>query len=687
MPKQKLADLNSKYINAELVDKETFAEERSNIMLVTGNHHVKNRPKYLSRLRDSKSISQQNKIRLTKNHIATITKTYVNEIVTGAPDVYCIPNNEKESKDIKSAEMHNSVWSYTKDRHNFKEKVYQFASDFVEIGEVAVKISWDGTKGKPITIEENRNEFTDKIESIVQLISGDLVFERIYGFDLLRDPAATSMEDSRWLIYRKMVDKCELRSKYADDPQKLSFIQEDGKETYVVFHGQSAKYDKDKKKIMVREFYFRPCAVYPKGYYYIATEHGILEEGELPNGLFPIVYTGFDRIPTSPRHQSIIKQLRPYQAEVNRSASKIAEHQTSVGDDKVFIQAGTKLSPSSSYSGLRGYQYTGQIPTILQGRSGAQYFEYMVSQVSEMYRVARVPESLQPASQTQQDPYSSLFNSMKDKKYYAMYHEKFERFLKDICKISLQLIKFHAPEQAIYPMIGRDEIINMQEFKNMEDFDYQIRLLARTDDYETIAGRQLSFNHILQYVGNRMEPEQIGQVIRLMPLANSKELTDDLTLDYDNAQNDILALDNGKWAEPQQNDNHKYMIKRLDHRMRKSDFQLLDPQIQEMYKQKRDMHIQIEQQQQQALQAASAGFIPSGGYAVGVDFYVNYDPKDPTKTRRARIPFEAVSWLIDRLNAQGMNQNAIAGMEASSKIAITGNGRVDAGQQPMPQLQ
>ena len=80
MSKLTIAQLNNKYDISETVDRSIFAEERSNILLVTGNHYNKQKPEYLSRLRSSKKISQQSKLRLTKNHIATITKTYVNNI-------------------------------------------------------------------------------------------------------------------------------------------------------------------------------------------------------------------------------------------------------------------------------------------------------------------------------------------------------------------------------------------------------------------------------------------------------------------------------------------------------------------------------------------------------------------------------------------------------------------------------
>jgi hypothetical protein len=92
---------------------------------------------------------------------------------------------------------------------------------------------------------------------------------------------------------------------------------------------------------MIKEYYFKPSSVYgPNGYFYITTEHGILFEGEIPFGVYPISYRGFKKIQTSARARSVVKVLRPYQYEINRAASKMVEHQLVHGDDKVITPLG-----------------------------------------------------------------------------------------------------------------------------------------------------------------------------------------------------------------------------------------------------------------------------------------------------------------------------------------------------------
>jgi hypothetical protein len=203
-------------------------------------------------------------------------------------------------------------------------------------------------------------------------------------------------------------------------------------------------------------------------------------------------------------------------------------------------------------------------------------------------------------------------------------------------------------------------------------------------------GKQLFLNHIVQYAGANMSQQDLGKLIRLSPYANLEEGFSDLTIDYDSVTNMILALDRGEQPMLSKYDEAPYMIRRLVGRMRKSDFRFLPPQIQQMYEMVKSEYEQIHAEQLAALEKAKAGFIPYSGYLVTCDFYVA-DPADPNKTRRARIPYEALKWLIEKLETQGqslqelekMNQGAMT--EIAQKFLQLGGGS-NGMDQPSPQL-
>ncbi len=639
----KATELDQLYLDADNADKELFAEQRSNILLINGEHYNRNRNKFYTRLRDSRAISQEQRIRLTKNHIGKITDSQVNHIVSSAPGVTFSPAQDSELQDQKAAELNNSVWTYGKEKNGLDEGIQSWAEDFVGIGEVATKVFWDESEG-------------------------ELTFEEVFGFNLLVDPTATTFKKAKWVCIRKMVDVKKLKQMFPGEEHQ-SFIQESSEQTYTIFDRGRGAYERTKNECLVREFYFRPTADMPNGYYYITVKGHVLHEDELPGGIFPIVMKPFKRLQTKARGQSAVKPLRPYQMEVNRSASKMAEHQITLGDDKILIQNGTKVSAGAQLPGVRSVNYTGAEPKVLPGRDGSQYLAYMQSQITEMYSVANVEEKAAEMGQGQ-DAYAMLFRSASQKRQFQIYIRRFESFLKEVAELYVSLARYHFPDDKLIQVVGRKEQVNILEFKNTTPLCYQVKIEAQSEDIETKFGKQLVLNHVLQYVGPQLDKESIGKILKAMPYSNVDESFGDLTLDYKSATNDILALDRGEQPPVHPNDPHPYMVKRLTSRMRESDFQFLDPIIQKNYADRLTAHEQFIAQQAAELQASQAGFIPTGGYMVACDFYVQTDPKDPSKVRRVRLPSEGLQWFIKRLEAQGASLDQLETVNQQNLVEI-----------------
>lgn len=638
-----IKDLEKLYLEADDADKDLFSEQRSNLLLIAGEHYNRNRMNLFKRLRDARAISQEQKIRLTKNHVAKICDSYVNHVVSAAPGVGFEPAQASELRDQKTAELNKSVWEYAKEKEDLEEQIRSWVEDYVGVGEVMTKLFFDPAEG-------------------------EVVFEEFYGFNFLIDPGATSFKKARHAIIRKMVDVKKLRAMFPGEEHQ-SFINESADSTYTIFDRGRGQYQKSKGQCLVREFYFRPNAQLPNGYWYYTVKDHILTEGELPAGKFPIVFRPFRRLQTKARGQGLVKMLRPYQTEINRSASKIAEHQITLGDDKLLIQNGTKVTAGASLPGVRSVNFTGMEPKVLAGRDGSQYLNYMNSQISEMYNAAMVDEK--PSELTGQvDPYSLLFRSASQKKAFQIYIKRFEGFLREVATLYLELARYHFPDDKVIRMVGRKEQVNIAEFKNSDPLCYRIKVVPQADDIETKMGKQLVLNHVLQYVGAQMSKEDIGKLIKAMPYSNEDESFNDLTMDYESATNDILALDRGETPPIGQYDNHQYMVKRLTARMRMADFRFLPPQIQQNYAQRLDAHEQVLADEAQKIQMAESGFIPTSGYLVVCDLYVQSDPNDPEKTKRVRVPSDSLNWLIQKLQTQGASLDQLEQLNQRNLVEI-----------------
>lgn len=687
-----LDNLEMLYREAEEVDKDLFAEQRTNLLLVAGEHYQKRHATFFRRIKDSKDLSEQQKIRLTKNHIQKICKLYVNHITSAAPGVGIEPKNESELQDQKAAELNHSVWQDINDRHRINaELVDDWGEDFFNIGELAVKIFWDPAAGKvkayeqkmseegvPLFLDEAGEETEDSVPGPDgqptrqpapgnPQYSGDFILETIHGFNLLRDPEARDLRTSPYLITRKMVEVKELKARFPDSADK---IKVDGQQTMVVFDAVRGGYVHAKNQVMLKEIYFRPCSEFPKGkFVYWVTDAKLIEDN-LPGGIFPIKTALCERIQTSPRGRSIIKTMRPYQAEINRMASKMAEHQMTLGDDKLLVQNGTKITSGAALPGVRSIQYTGMQPGILQGRTGEQYLALMQAQIEELYQVMNVSE-IMAEKDGQADPYLLLFRAASDKRKFVRYVKRFEQFQVEVARTALELAKIHYSDDTLIYAVGKKEQVNIPEFRNTEELCYQIKLVPQADDIESKLGKQLVLNHALQYVGNKLEKEDIGRLMRAMPYANGEDSFEDLTLDSDAAQAMLLSLDRGERPPISPYDNFVYMIKRLTGRMRKKDFDFLPQPVQNNYRQALQMFQKMEVKRQQEILRAQQGYIPTGGYMVRFDLYVP-DPKDPTKTKRGSAPYQALEWLMKKLEDQGLGMEQLEQMNEGALAEMSG---------------
>lgn len=671
--KHDVAALNELYFDGDSCDQQIFAEMRSNILLVAGEHYQRRQSWFYKRIRDSRELSHEQKMRLTKNHIQKISKTFANNILSANPGVGFSPAQEGDLQQQKLCDLHHDLWRYAYERYNIDDLMDDWCDEFIQTGEAIVKIFYDSGAGpiighQPQVGEDGQPALDEVGEPIMDLnqpiFQGEMVFEEVYGFNLLRPSECKDIRKAEWLCIRKMVNKKDLEGKFTD-PEVQRFIVASADETYIVFDGAQAGYKRAKNQCMVREYYFRPSAQYPKGYYYITTKEGILAEGELPGGIFPIVMMPLEKVPTTARGRSPVRIMRPYQAEINRSASKMAEHQVTLGDDKILVQNGTKISAGVALPGIRSLNYTGMTPTILAGRDGSQYLNYMISQIKELYEVMNVAED-SAEMPGQLDPYTLLFRSAKQKRKFQRNIKRFSKFLIQVCKTYLELAKFHMGDEELIDALGKREQVNIVELRNSQMKNFKMKIEDQSDDVETKLGKQLVLNHVMQYVGPQMKPEDIGKLMRAMPYADVDESFDDFTLDFDTVTNEILALDRGEQPAVNQYDNHEYAGKRLLKRMRQPDFKTLSPQIQQNYQGKLQVHQQIDAFQKMQIQRAEQGFIPTGGYLVVCDFYVQ-DTSDPTgnKTRRARLPYQAVEWLVKQLEVQGQGQDQLHGMDQS----------------------
>lgn len=690
--------LNQLYRDGESADKDVHAEMRSNVLLTIGDHYKRRTPR--DTRRDGRREAET-KLRLTKNHCHKAKRRYVNSILQFAGTVRVAPQNEEETQDRKDAELNDSVLSHLKNYLKFKKRKKMWARDFFTLGEVTSVVKWNpragdirgyeqliDESGQPVfqpAMDENGqpvmepevdemgmpylDEFGQPLmrpvmEPVPDMnkpqYKGRFELHDWYAYNVLRAPSAKTMDASPYLIHKELHDTKTLRRKYKEDEDALKAINNAADEKdYIEFNSTNGSFRKTENKTLVKECYIRPNSVvegkwFPRGYFYLYTCAGILEEGELPFGIWPVASTSADDYTSDPRGRSPLRQVRPVQAEINRANSQMALHQVTIGDDKILYMNGTKLAPGALLPGVRGITYAGAQPTVLPGRDGSQYLPYLNYNKEEFYDLIDVNNiEMSKDDKGGYDVFSLLYREAKQKQAMSEYSDKFQEFLQDLCWTLLELARKYLPDDEVIAMAGRKEVVNIEEFRKTTPLHYMIKVEPQDETIETKFGRQLTLQHILQYTGQNLSREDVGQLVKNMPFANVKNQFRSMTVHEDAIENEILALERGEDPEVIAEMNHTYANQRLSLRMTEADFKYLDPSIQQAFYKKRQEHSAYIEQQLEAERAMKNEFIPVDGPMVKADVYVQ-DPNKPDKApQRARIPQRALEWLIQRLEQQG----------------------------------
>lgn len=696
-------DLQQMIFDGYNVDNAKYLDMRENLSMLAGYHYFNsvytNNPlQEVHQELGRRTHSIQN-VRQVQNHLRYICDYKINNLVKHVPNVQVLPRTEGDVSLQKSAELYNSVWQYIYQTHHLKNSIVQWAKDLIELGEAICFVYWDIEKGQKVTMTQNEEGMNERI--LEQMLESDKVpdnikkdiqdmqrklqitkqqdnakveftggfnFRRVYPLHFIRPAGEISIDECNWLAIQTLMDKEFLKKHYKIEnlDEEMSRLPQE----FLVFEENAQNpYNLKKDKVVVTQMFWRPKPWMPYGWHVLYGANRILHESQLPYGIFPLIHTTYKSIGTSSRGYSLLQDLKPIQKRINLCISEMVKHQVTVGDDKILAPKNSQIEKGSRFHGVRLIEYNGVVPPqVLPGRSGDHFLAPLMSDLQMMYHIAGVPFSPQQNSEKQnlspqqqqrgtRDPFAGIIESARQREKELLALDNFEHFITQVASKTLALSKFYLSNNALIPMIGKDERVNIRQFKIESPIKHVIKILPRTDDVNTFAGKQMVLNQALQYVGQNLPPEMMGVVLTNMPFLNDKEIFKDLTMDIKSANNMILAMDAGEGYIPQQFDNAPFMMQKLTTRMREADFKQLDERIQTHYYQVLNAYQNMIEEKQKAIQAQNQDQIPVGGYPINLPLKQNYQKQDGSAgTKPIQLMTDTISWLMQRLQQQSHNQ-------------------------------
>ena len=124
------------------------------------------------------------------------------------------------------------------------------------------------------------------------------------------------------------------------------------------------------------------------------------------------------------------------------------------------------------------------------------------------------------------------------------------------------------------------------------------------------------------------------------------------------------------------------MIKSLLQEIQSPAFMVADENVKNLFYQTLQQYQQIQADQEAKELELAKKRIPTGGYLVDTKMRVP-DPNSKTgATKNVKLPYEALNWLLERLDLQGQTQDKLAGVDMATKQAISEMAGQMAGNNP-----
>lgn len=686
MGKHTKDELDKLFKDGETADKAHFAEQRTNILLYSGQHFKKKAQAFIER--NKSKLSEDTKLKLSENHIQVVCNRIITAIHNQAPDCLFTPNNKSELADVKDAELCNSVKEYGSTQIRYTDKVEKLLNNFVVTGEAFKFYYFDPHAGKLIgykqaTTKEGSPLFTDAdgnetLEQVDQfgrpnqpaqskepVFEGQLKLEIPEPYNVVRHKGAKSIDESPFLTIKKYVTEEEAKTLVKSHPKREDLekiITSAGSDTWRTFDSNAGDYNDQSGQVLIKYWFFRKCYDYPNGYFYVQIADEIISEGELPFGMWPIEYAGYRAVSSATRCISLIRDLRPAQTHLNYLVSTSAFHIVALGDDKIITQMGSKLQQGPTWNGVRSFSVSGPGPVVLQGRDAGQFERSIDRQVATIYRLADMDYQLEESKV--QDTWGMLFASLRMKLKHANSVRKFESFIANGWTTYIHLSQKYLDDDAIIKRVGAREAINVIEFKNMSTDGFSVKAKPVSGTLEDQIGSALEAQQILQYVGKDLPKSVLARIINKMPFFSKESVVGDMLLTDQNIDNDILALDRGEFVPAMKDDNHEEYIPRIKSRMKQADFRLKSPQVQQNYQMRYQQHVEFQAQIAAELQQAESGFIPADGGLIKVSVY------DDTTNQNMVLPYSSIVWLKDKLAQQGVGQEVLSKLDKQTQNDI-----------------
>lgn len=592
------------------------------------------------------------RVRLVINYPLAYHRRTKSRLTAHRPGIYVAPaTQDKEDQDRAKAST--KLLESLLDQICWLKKYKECVGWMLETGTGIKKVTWNPQKGPVLKDPETGEQVIGNDGRPVRL--GDHELELISPYELDVDPAATNIQNARWVMHTKARSIEWIREQYPDKgryvtPENVSidsFYEKRLKQTVGIYgyttgtHGEGNGEAKGLSN--VHEYWEERSGRNPEGKL-VVTSHGVvLHNGPNPyrHGKYPFVEAREVDVPGRFWGMAMLEQVLPLVRNLNKARSQEVENRNLVGRPKFLVPRTSKVGQHAFdaeagelidyHPGPRGEkpELLAPAPTTLSTQNEIQHTLNDIQEVLAWHEASRgiLPSANIPAAalaRLQQADDSSL----------GVTNSNLEDMAREVAIMLLRNSQQFYSEERLVRVVGHSNEVEATRIKGdqisgddpqADYFDVRVRpgsMMAKDpkEVREEVAA-MLEFR--------LLNPELNGahrqMIVKAMNTGFEEELYREDADDVQWAEQENELIAKGEQSIPQDFENHQIHILRHNQFRKNARFRQLDPEMQQVYAEHVEIHeimlVQTETKKnmlaQEILEAAGASAAEEGGQEGG----------------------------------------------------------------------
>lgn len=544
--------------------------------------------------------------------------------LTQSPPKYDVRPNSNSTEDKDSARLALQILNDVFEKQRFDEKRQELMMATMQGGHAYIQVLWDPTLGKPMFDPESG-----------ELIGyeGDVRYEVLNCLEVFPDPLAKTIEECQWIIKAKVRKLEYFKEKY---PERGAAVKEedawllsslyDLKSNSLTSVGivGAQTHDQMRDSAIELVYYEKRSKDYPNGRMIVCAAGVLLEDKDLPVGMYDIVK--FDDMIIGGRYnsESVITHLRPIQDQYNVTRTKMAEWIRKLLAGKYAVPKGANLSQESlNNDSGEVLEYT---PVTTAPNSGVPIpidtpqippyaYKDLQTTDSELDYISGVNEVTRGVLPSASIPASGLaFLQEQDQTRIGVMTTRAENGFARIGELTLRYVGDNYIMPRLLKLAGQGLEYTVKEFVGSDIRDnYDVIVVPGSTQPTSKVLRRQDIMTAWQsgLLGNPQDSKVRMKVFQNMEYGEIEDMWKEQALDECQVKYAIECLEKGEMPTLNEFDNHQFHLMEMNNYRKTDKFKNLDRQKQGLFMYVMEWHIQamtnimnpqIAQQQQMAQQ-------------------------------------------------------------------------------------